>query len=111
MYTMLQGIFRDQKGDIPSPQSSSTPSGTPDSATSKPALPPKPALPVKPTPPPPPRQAHWAGTELNIESSIGENQDISKRGIRGAVDISSEAVDSALNVLRGAVMLSTRLDI
>ncbi|XP_054260694.1 apoptosis-stimulating of p53 protein 2-like isoform X3 [Macrosteles quadrilineatus] len=82
-----QGILRDQKEELPLSQ----PSEPPDSPL-KPALPPKPALPVKPTPPPPPRQAHWAG----------EEEDKRPR----PVDTSSEAVDTALTVLRGAALTS-----
>lgn len=77
----MQGFIREQKEDLPL---LAAPSEPPDSPL-KPALPPKPAVPVKPTPPPPPRQSHWGSGEPRL-----------------AVDTSSEAVDTALSVLRGA---------
>ncbi|XP_046663877.1 apoptosis-stimulating of p53 protein 1 isoform X4 [Homalodisca vitripennis] len=91
-----QGILRDQKEELPLPPAQ----GEPPDSPLKPALPPKPALPVKPTPPPPPRQAHWAGESTDEEDS--------KRPSRAQVDISSEAVDTALSVLRGTAISSSR---
>jgi len=78
------------------PQSTSTPVGTPEGlhesrqGVGKPALPPKPALPVKPTPPPRQTQHCTPAAVTTAELDVGQ------------VDTSSDAVDSALSVLRGA---------
>jgi hypothetical protein len=96
IYMLLQGILREMRGELSPPQSTSTPVGTPEGlhenrqCVSKPALPPKPALPVKPTPPPRQTQ-HCTASSVNTAELDG-----------GRVDISSDAVDSALSVLRGA---------
>lgn len=91
-----QGILRELRGELSPPQSTSTPVSTPEGlhenrqCVGKPALPPKPALPVKPTPPPRQTQ-HCTPSAVNTaELDVGR------------VDISADAVDSALSVLRGA---------
>nr|XP_018895668.1 PREDICTED: apoptosis-stimulating of p53 protein 1 isoform X2 [Bemisia tabaci] len=120
-----QGILRDLK--LGSPQNSSTPNSTPDSVHNKPALPPKPALPGKPTPPPPPRQsALWTTYQENAENQrlfseqmnescrltqlefLDINNRLTEKRPKPVVDTSSEAVDTALNVLRGSVNFSSR---
>ncbi|XP_039293647.1 apoptosis-stimulating of p53 protein 1 isoform X4 [Nilaparvata lugens] len=101
-----QGILRDQKSDSQdSGQESST-------GSLKPALPPKPLAPqagAKSTPPPPPRQmVHWSTDPPGQVDQDGPQEAKRPVGLRPSVDISADAVDSALNVLRGAVSISAR---
>ncbi|RZF39774.1 hypothetical protein LSTR_LSTR003435 [Laodelphax striatellus] len=97
-----QGILRDQKSD-----DSGQESGT---GSLKPALPPKPAAPqagAKSTPPPPPRQmVHWS-TDPPLDDQDAKRPP-PPLTLRPSVDISADAVDSAINVLRGAVSISAR---